>query len=127
MICLARMGVNPFDIQLRAANSSNSEPVFLTRGRLRIVIIKPYKYLLSGYVERFRKGFMPNSTVTHVGNLTPRNMDGVALEVDSEASAWDYSIGFVVIGACIRCRAALAESRWMVRVIKGSCVCPETV
>ena len=61
MICLARMGVNPFDIQLRAAISSNSEPVFLTRGRLRIVIIKPYKYLSSGYVERFRKGFMPTA------------------------------------------------------------------
>ena len=48
---------------------------------LRIVIIKPSKYLPSGYVERFRKGFMPNSTVAHIGSLTPRNMDGVALEV----------------------------------------------
>ena len=31
---------------------------------LRVVIIKPSKYGVTGYVERFRRGFMPNSTVS---------------------------------------------------------------
>jgi hypothetical protein len=32
---------------------------------LRVVIVKPSKYTADGYVERFRWGFMPNSTVPY--------------------------------------------------------------
>ena len=32
---------------------------------MRVVILKPSKYMANGYVERFRWGFMPNSTVPH--------------------------------------------------------------
>src|SRR5262245_49006496 len=47
---------------------------------LRVVIIKPSKYGISGYVERFRRGFMPNSTVPYIRSMTPRSVDGVAIE-----------------------------------------------
>ena len=33
---------------------------------LRVVIVKPSKYAADGYVERFRRGFMPNSTVPYL-------------------------------------------------------------
>ncbi len=38
---------------------------------LKVVIIKPSKYLLDGTVERFRRGFMPNSTVPHIRSMVP--------------------------------------------------------
>lgn len=44
---------------------------------LQVVVLKPSKYLENGYVERFRRGFMPNSTVPHVRSMTP----DVVLEV----------------------------------------------
>src|SRR5438132_7626732 len=47
---------------------------------LRVVIIKPSKYGLKGYVERFRRGFMPNSTVPYIRSMTPESVDGVAIE-----------------------------------------------
>ena len=47
---------------------------------LRVVIIKPSKYGLSGYVERFRRGFMPNSTVPYIRSMTPDTIDGVRVE-----------------------------------------------
>lgn len=47
---------------------------------LRVVIIKPSKYGISGYVERFRRGFMPNSTVPYIRSMTPKSIDGVAIE-----------------------------------------------
>jgi hypothetical protein len=47
---------------------------------LRVVIIKPSKYGLSGYVERFRRGFMPNSTVPYIRSMTPASVDGVDIE-----------------------------------------------
>jgi hypothetical protein len=47
---------------------------------LRVVIIKPSKYGMSGYVERFRRGFMPNSTVPYIHSMTPANVDGVPIE-----------------------------------------------
>src|SRR5215470_12856188 len=47
---------------------------------LRIIIIKPSKYGMSGYVERFRRGFMPNSTVPYLRSMTPASLDGVAIE-----------------------------------------------
>ena len=39
--------------------------------QLRVIVLKPSKYLTDGYVERFRWGFMPNSTVPHMRSMTP--------------------------------------------------------
>src|SRR5262245_4767161 len=47
---------------------------------LRVVIIKPSKYGISGDVERFRRGFMPNSTITYLRSMTPQHMDGCSIE-----------------------------------------------
>ncbi len=47
---------------------------------LRVVIIKPSKYGVSGHVERFRRGFMPNSTVPYIRSMTPESLDGVDIE-----------------------------------------------
>src|SRR5437773_4457385 len=47
---------------------------------LRVVIIKPSKYGLTGYVERFRRGFMPNSTVPYIRSMTPDSVDGVEIK-----------------------------------------------
>jgi radical SAM family protein len=48
--------------------------------RLRVVILKPSKYGSHGLVERFRRGFMPNSTVPYLRALTPDSLDGIAIE-----------------------------------------------
>jgi len=48
---------------------------------LRIVLLKPSKYAADGYVERFRRGFMPNSTVSYLKSLTPAEVDGTPCEV----------------------------------------------
>jgi hypothetical protein len=47
---------------------------------LRVVIIKPSKYGISGHVDRFRRGFMPNSTVPYLRSMTPSSVDGVPVE-----------------------------------------------
>lgn len=53
-----------------------------TRPRtLRVVILKPAKYAVDGTVERFRRGFMPNSTLAHLASLTPREAGGARCEV----------------------------------------------
>ncbi len=48
---------------------------------LRVVILKPSKYTADGYVERFRWGFMPNSTVPYVRSMTPDRLGGTPTEV----------------------------------------------
>ncbi len=48
---------------------------------LRVVILKPSKYTVDGYVERFRWGFMPNSTVPYVRSMTPPEVAGTPIEV----------------------------------------------
>jgi hypothetical protein len=48
---------------------------------LRVVILKPSKYTADGYVERFRWGFMPNSTVPYVRSMTPAELGGTPVEV----------------------------------------------
>ena len=48
---------------------------------LRVVIVKPSKYAVDGYVERFRWGFMPNSTVPHMRSMTPAVLDDTLVEV----------------------------------------------
>jgi radical SAM superfamily enzyme YgiQ (UPF0313 family) len=47
----------------------------------RVVLVKPSKYGRDGYVERFRWGFMPNSTLLHLKSLTPRTRGGRPIEV----------------------------------------------
>ena len=47
---------------------------------LNVVIIKPSKYLPDGTVERFRRGFMPNSTVPHLRSMVPPELDQVPIK-----------------------------------------------
>jgi len=47
---------------------------------LRVVIVKPSKYGIRGEVERFRRGFMPNSTIPYIRSMTPDSIDGVRIE-----------------------------------------------
>ncbi len=42
---------------------------------LKVVIIKPSKYTVDGSVERFHRGFMPNSTVPHIRSMVPPIVD----------------------------------------------------
>jgi hypothetical protein len=49
-------------------------------GTLRVVIVKPSKYAADGYVERFRWGFMPNSTVPYLASMTPARLGHVRCE-----------------------------------------------
>jgi hypothetical protein len=49
--------------------------------QLRVIILKPSKYMADGYVERFRRGFMPNSTVPYMRSMTPSVVDGTPVEV----------------------------------------------
>ncbi len=48
---------------------------------LRVVIVKPSKYLADGSVGRFRRGFMPNSTVPYMRSMTPSVAAGTRVEV----------------------------------------------
>jgi radical SAM superfamily enzyme YgiQ (UPF0313 family) len=47
---------------------------------LQVVIIKPSKYMADGFVERFRRGFMPNSTVPYMRSMVPLEVDGIPVE-----------------------------------------------
>lgn len=44
---------------------------------LKVVLIKPSKYAVDGYVERFKTGYMPNATLYHIAGLTPKNINSV--------------------------------------------------
>ena len=48
---------------------------------LRVVIVKPSKYAPDGWVERFRRGCMPNATVRYLACLTPERVGGTACSV----------------------------------------------
>jgi len=48
---------------------------------LRVVLIKPSKYAADGTVERFRRGFMPNSTLTYLASMTPGEVQGARCRV----------------------------------------------
>jgi hypothetical protein len=50
---------------------------------LKVVIIKPSKYLPDGFVERFRRGFMPNSTVPYLRSIVPGEVKGMPIETHS--------------------------------------------
>jgi len=49
-------------------------------GRLRVVIIKPSKYLRDGYVERYRRTIIPNATAPYIHSLTPTHIDSCKIE-----------------------------------------------
>lgn len=48
--------------------------------RLSVVLLKPSKYDANGYLETFRWGFMPNSTLPYLRSLTPLTLDGVEID-----------------------------------------------
>ena len=48
---------------------------------LRVVVLKPSKYGKDGYVERFRRGFMPNASVAYLRSLTPAAVGPAACEM----------------------------------------------
>ena len=48
---------------------------------LRVVVLKPSKYLEDGYVERFCWGFMPNSTVPYMRSMTPAMVGDTPVEI----------------------------------------------
>src|SRR2546425_4625800 len=62
---------------------------------LRVVIIKPSKYGISGYVERFRRGFMPNSTVPYLRSMTPGSLDGVDIETHAVDEYVQTDLGYL--------------------------------
>jgi radical SAM superfamily enzyme YgiQ (UPF0313 family) len=48
---------------------------------LQVVIVKPSKYTADGYVERFRWGFMPNSTVPYLRSMTTSFVGDMPAEI----------------------------------------------
>jgi Fe-S oxidoreductase len=65
----------------------------MTSTPLRVVLVKPSKYGLDGFVERFKRGFMPNSTLLHIRALTPAIINGrpVTVEMFDEYTQIDLS------------------------------------
>jgi hypothetical protein len=55
----------------------------MARQTFRILLVKPSKYAIDGYVERFRKGFMPNATLLHLKSMTPEALGGRPIVVDA--------------------------------------------
>jgi len=49
--------------------------------KLKVVIVKPSKYGIDGFVERFRWGFMPNSTLSYMASLTPSRIGNWDVQV----------------------------------------------
>ncbi len=47
---------------------------------LRVVLLKPSKYGVTGHVERFRRGFMPNSTLNHIASMTPERIGDCTIQ-----------------------------------------------
>jgi Radical SAM superfamily len=62
---------------------------------LRVIIVKPSKYGVSGHVERFRWGFMPNSTVPYIRSMTPHSIDGVPIETHAVDEYVQTDLGYL--------------------------------
>src|SRR5205814_9555926 len=62
---------------------------------LRVIIIKPSKYGRSGHVERFRRGFMPNSTVPYIRSMTPASIEGVTIETHAVDEYVQTDLGYL--------------------------------
>ena len=63
--------------------------------QLRVVILKPSKYRPDGYVERFRWGFMPNSTVPYMRSMTPAELGGTQVEVHTVDEYVHTDLGYL--------------------------------
>lgn len=50
---------------------------------LQVIVLKPSKYAVNGVVERFHRGFMPNSTVPYIRSITPAMVGDTPTEVHS--------------------------------------------
>lgn len=61
----------------------------------RVVLIKPSKYARDGSVERFRRGFMPNSTLLHLRSMTPAELDGRPVAVETVDEAVRTDLGYL--------------------------------
>jgi hypothetical protein len=61
---------------------------------LRVVLVKPSKYGVDGSVERFRRGFMPNSTLPHIRSLTAAAA-GVRCEVHAVDEYVETDLGYL--------------------------------
>jgi hypothetical protein len=48
--------------------------------KLRVVLVKPSKYARDGFVDRFRRGIMPNSTLPHLRSMTPDGLEVHAID-----------------------------------------------
>ena len=59
---------------------------------LRVVVLKPSKYGDGGYVERFRRGFMPNATVAYLRSLTPGRIPSQAADGDSAVAGVECEV-----------------------------------
>jgi hypothetical protein len=70
--------------------------------RLRVVLLKPSKYAADGRVERFRWGFMPNSTLPHLRSMTPATVDGVAVETHAIDEYVHADLGYLSLLAAGR-------------------------
>lgn len=62
---------------------------------LRIIILKPSKYAVDGYVERFHKGFMPNSTVPHLRSMVPAMVGDIPVELHVIDEYVHTSLGYL--------------------------------
>src|SRR3989344_4550409 len=51
--------------------------------QLNIVVLKPSKYGLNGCVERFWRGFMPNSTIPFIRSMIPDSIGDTNILVES--------------------------------------------
>jgi len=58
--------------------------------RLSVVLVKPSKYDIDGYLETFRWGFMPNSTLPYLQSLTPDRVD-------------DFEVDCITIDEVVQC------------------------
>src|SRR3989454_8291657 len=62
---------------------------------LRVVILKPSKYGLSGYVERVGRGFMPTRRAPYTRSMTPASMEGVTIETHAVDEYVQTDLGYL--------------------------------
>jgi pyruvate-formate lyase-activating enzyme len=63
--------------------------------KLKVVILKPSKYARDGYVERFRRGFMPNSTVPYLRSMTPPSIEGHQIDIHAVDEYIQCDLGYL--------------------------------
>lgn len=60
-----------------------------------VLLLKPSKYAADGHVERFRKGFMPNSTLLHLKSMTPLELNGRRIHVETIDEYTKTDLGYL--------------------------------